>query len=409
MGSGTTYYVDKDGDDANPGTEDAPWLTIQKAADTAQAGDTVYIKAGTYREWVSARNSGSEGDYISFAAYPGDTVTINGSDIDLSYAHGLFEIHSKSYIKVSGLRLLYARHGYGILVDSSDHVTVENCYTYDTYSSGIHIVSSSDITIDGNEVEYASHGGGHECITVRLTDGFEISNNHVHDAYKGDESGGEGIDVKQGCSNGKIHHNLVHDTARQGIYVDAWDSGATDIEVYGNLVYDSSGGGITVGSEKQGAVSNISIHDNVVYDCDRGITIATSGIVPGTSDYEIGYAGPMSNIRVVDNTVYNCGRIWYAGSGGIYGAHDKVTHVVIRNNIVSGCRNYQIARCTEGDYVVDHNVIDGPNSYDWDWHGMSWSATDGEDGGVGGPLFVALLRGISLCKAVLFFNFRNVM
>ena len=41
------YYVTPDGDDANPGTESQPWRTIQKAADTLVAGDTVYIRAGT--------------------------------------------------------------------------------------------------------------------------------------------------------------------------------------------------------------------------------------------------------------------------------------------------------------------------------------------------------------------------
>jgi len=58
---GTTYYVAPDGDDSNPGTEAEPWQTIQKAADTLLAGDTVYIRAGTYSERVAPLNSGSAG------------------------------------------------------------------------------------------------------------------------------------------------------------------------------------------------------------------------------------------------------------------------------------------------------------------------------------------------------------
>lgn len=47
---GKIYYVAKNGNDSNPGTESQPWRTIQKAAETLVAGDTVYIKAGTYNE-----------------------------------------------------------------------------------------------------------------------------------------------------------------------------------------------------------------------------------------------------------------------------------------------------------------------------------------------------------------------
>ena len=45
----SVYYVATSGSDANPGTLTQPWRTIQKAAATLQAGDAVYIRAGTYR------------------------------------------------------------------------------------------------------------------------------------------------------------------------------------------------------------------------------------------------------------------------------------------------------------------------------------------------------------------------
>ena len=69
---GNEYYVAPGGSDSNPGTEAQPWQTIQKAADTLVAGDTVYIKAGTYQERVIVRNSGNAGNYITYAAYPGE-------------------------------------------------------------------------------------------------------------------------------------------------------------------------------------------------------------------------------------------------------------------------------------------------------------------------------------------------
>jgi hypothetical protein len=56
---GQTYYVSTSGNDANPGTQAAPFRTIQKATNTAVAGDTVIVNAGTYNEVVSAGSSGT--------------------------------------------------------------------------------------------------------------------------------------------------------------------------------------------------------------------------------------------------------------------------------------------------------------------------------------------------------------
>ena len=44
----TTHYVAPDGSDTNPGTEEAPFRTVQQGTKHAGPGDTVYIRAGTY-------------------------------------------------------------------------------------------------------------------------------------------------------------------------------------------------------------------------------------------------------------------------------------------------------------------------------------------------------------------------
>ena len=51
--------------DANPGTVDQPWLTIQHAADVAQPGDTVIIYPGSY-DRVTVNDGGTPGNYITF-------------------------------------------------------------------------------------------------------------------------------------------------------------------------------------------------------------------------------------------------------------------------------------------------------------------------------------------------------
>ena len=54
----TDYYVSTAGSDSNAGTMAAPWATLQKGINTAVAGDTVYIRGGTYKITTPA-NSGA--------------------------------------------------------------------------------------------------------------------------------------------------------------------------------------------------------------------------------------------------------------------------------------------------------------------------------------------------------------
>lgn len=64
-----TYFVSTSGNDSDPGSEALPWLTIQKAAKTVVAGDTVYVEPGTYKERVLCETaSGTATDAITFAA-----------------------------------------------------------------------------------------------------------------------------------------------------------------------------------------------------------------------------------------------------------------------------------------------------------------------------------------------------
>ena len=65
-GQGETYFVSTDGSDDNPGTEAAPFRTIQHAADEAQPGDTVRVAAGMYQEAVTFPRSGEPEAPIAF-------------------------------------------------------------------------------------------------------------------------------------------------------------------------------------------------------------------------------------------------------------------------------------------------------------------------------------------------------
>src|SRR5688500_14247788 len=55
----SSYFVSTAGNDAHAGSASAPFRTIQRAADVAQPGDTVFVRGGTYRETVTPRRSGT--------------------------------------------------------------------------------------------------------------------------------------------------------------------------------------------------------------------------------------------------------------------------------------------------------------------------------------------------------------
>lgn len=84
----TTYHVSVGGSDASPGTESAPMRTISRAAELAQAGDTVIVHAGVYREWVRPPRGGlSATRRITYRAAQGEHVLITGSEPVTQWEH----------------------------------------------------------------------------------------------------------------------------------------------------------------------------------------------------------------------------------------------------------------------------------------------------------------------------------
>jgi hypothetical protein len=78
-----TYYVDNGNSrasDANPGTKELPFLTVNRAAQVLQPGERVIIMAGVYRERVDpARGGMGPEKMISYEEAPGAAVVIKGS------------------------------------------------------------------------------------------------------------------------------------------------------------------------------------------------------------------------------------------------------------------------------------------------------------------------------------------
>src|SRR5580658_10869844 len=96
--SNSSFYVSTTGDDSNPGTETAPWRTIQHAADNARAGSTVNIRGGVYEELVNINASGNASDgFVTFRSYPGETAVIDAAHFTPSRRSGVLTIQNRSY------------------------------------------------------------------------------------------------------------------------------------------------------------------------------------------------------------------------------------------------------------------------------------------------------------------------
>jgi len=118
----TEYYVDQantSASDTNPGTSALPWKSIAKANQILVAGDTVYIKAGTYSSTISPSRSGTATAPITYKNFGTATVTIQ----NLSY--GIL-LDGKSYIVVQGLNF-YNLDQFMYLQNGANHNTIAYC------------------------------------------------------------------------------------------------------------------------------------------------------------------------------------------------------------------------------------------------------------------------------------------
>jgi hypothetical protein len=81
VASAATLYVSPKGDDANPGTEAAPFRTIGKATQAAGPGDTVLVHAGSYPGGIRLNGRGPEHQPITLKAFGDGPVTVEGGRV----------------------------------------------------------------------------------------------------------------------------------------------------------------------------------------------------------------------------------------------------------------------------------------------------------------------------------------
>ncbi|MCH7727651.1 MAG: hypothetical protein IH991_14390, partial [Planctomycetes bacterium] len=80
MSKGPAFFVDATkGRDENDGSKTAAWKTVAHALAQISAGDTLYLRGGTYYEHVYCSVAGTADKPITIRSYPGELAVIDGA------------------------------------------------------------------------------------------------------------------------------------------------------------------------------------------------------------------------------------------------------------------------------------------------------------------------------------------
>lgn len=133
-----TYYISPTGNDiTGSGTIGSPWVSLTKVWTVVAAGDTVYLRGGTYTlstQWYLNGTSGTAGNRINILAYPGESPVITrASSISKPYFYkGMVVQDSVNYLYWKGIRFtgMYTSDGQvdaGLQMYLSGYTTCEMC------------------------------------------------------------------------------------------------------------------------------------------------------------------------------------------------------------------------------------------------------------------------------------------
>jgi hypothetical protein len=419
LASGAVYYVATTGSDGNAGTQAAPWRTIQHAATSVKAGDTVNIRAGVYNEAVTPTVSGSAtAGSITFQSYPGETAIIDGTGLKVVNGQsGLFNINNHDYIIVSGLEIRNftsnsdSQVPIGIYVSGADnniqllsnHVhnitttapaNASNCASN---ALGIAIYGSAapasidNLTISGNEVDHNKTGCSETVTLNGNVENFTVTGNLIHDNNNIgiDAIGFEGTSPQAAydrARNGVISGNTVYNItsygnpdygnsySADGIYVD----GGTNIVIERNTVHDADLN-VELASEHSGKLTSyVTLRNNLIYHGNsNGISIGGYDNLRGGTDH----------CTIVNNTLYD-NDTKQTGSGEFQVQYYATNNVFKDNIIYAGSQDLFINNYTnsESDPVdVAYNLYYSTDAADaqWIWNGTSYTGFSSYQSGTG--------------------------
>jgi len=403
------YYVSPTGNNTNSGTIDQPWKTIQNCLNIVKAGDTCFIREGTYNESLSIVTSGANGAIITLQNYNGETVTVNsGSSMTLKTTG------HQSYYTVDGLRLISTiSGGEGITTidfangwpnnetvqtGGNSNIILKNCYVEGAvlFYGPNNVVencefSGKNILNDAIHYRYYPSTNGiinnniiHDYLgravwAMSSVDNILIENNTIYNTYLGIDCDGARIpDTK--C---RVIKNIIYNSGRGTLHTD-WGCGiflenAFNAVIDKNLIFNSpTGDGMYIINYGNGP--NWFTKDNTEYrNLDLNMTLSNNIIYnsPGNAAI-LDYAA--SGIKMYNNTISQLGSVAMIAVSIPTGTSFYAQHLDVRNNIFSGSGGLAAWK-TENPATISNSTFSNNLYY-------GRTATLGEQSISNNPLFV---------------------
>jgi hypothetical protein len=269
-----TYYVATNGSNSNPGTLSQPWATLQHAGETAEPGDTVLVRGGTYAEgeiWLRSdygHCGSATGGLVTIRAYPGEAPVFTNA------ARSVYI--SCDYLRIEGLRFT---NGKSIAIWGLDRTTIELVdnrftgvgYTYDAIST-----EGNNLLLEGNVCDIAGNTQGtqghcyyiHHGTNITLRDnlargmtGYGI---HVFDQRRSEDPAGFTRLIRDVVIEGNI---AFESEQRSGLILAASDGARIEnVVVRNNLFFNNPVAGINLSSDARA----ISIYNNTLVNNGLG-------------------------------------------------------------------------------------------------------------------------------------------
>ncbi len=315
----TIFYVAQTGNNAEAGSYEAPWRTIQHAINQVTPGDTIYVREGIYEELINIDKIGNiEQGLITIQPYKNEKVVIDGQNVEVTNSNrAAFSIKDAQGISIQGFEIRNIttnnedHYPAGVLIrGASKHIELLNNnihhianYAEEGNAHGIIVYGNRSeaihhITIRKNEVHHLTLGSS-ESLTFsgNITDfvidhNFMHNNNNIGIDIAGYYNACEEVDCIDFSRKGIISNNVViknssaqniaygGDNSAAGIYID----GSKDIEIINNLV-SGNDYGISISSENyQQAAMNITVRNNFIMNNHK------AGLVIGGSSKDNGGA-----------------------------------------------------------------------------------------------------------------------
>lgn len=254
----TTYYVSTTGNNGNSGAEDAPWATIAFAATTMVAGDTTYVRGGTYSEsGVRFRTTGTQASPIKLLAYPNElpilsctASTAEGNSITIRNNAG--STTPMGWITIDGLKIQNCNDG--IKGENVHNSTFTHLWLLNNDNQGVLITGAHDNIFAYSIVQHS--GDFLNCTSCTQQHGLYLSGKRwqIHHnvfvdnlAYGVQQNGSSSANnaatvpdaAFQGAQDWVISDNtFAYQSRRAGIVV--WGSTCTNFRIENNIFFENA-------------------------------------------------------------------------------------------------------------------------------------------------------------------------